>query len=447
MTEGYSLGVVLTGAVSLVSSAYLNDIARWFLELVRAYQAEISNVGTVLTGLVALIGFGLQSWYNQRLRANAQREFDARLKAKNDQLEQSRKSSEEDAYQELEHLLSDLLKLRIQYPEIITSPYVDPEREGNLATSAIDPNVTARKSGHANLIYNFVEAIYDHSRDRPILERTWRTVAMHEADRELGWLAVPRHQNQFKPGFRRWLCRHCPSLRDGAPEVRWSYFVDYARPLPQDAASYEAVWDIYSNSIEPSEQKPKDKFLAMLADERYRCAVAYCETDPSLIIGFALVFVPRPTGAFNFTLLEYMATSSKHRQQGVGSGLFHAAKAMFSNDWPMVLEVDAVEQTAPGLNTTAKSEARKARMHFYQNAGCKLISGLRYQLPMPGKQPDLVLLCSDDSGRTRLSRDEVECCLRTIYVEVYGQAATDPRIRFMLDPLPPEVDLKSSPAE
>lgn len=442
--------------IVLPSQNLLAVVGQWSLEdLYRAVEMEsVGHLGTALAGIAAIVGLPAQFLINRHRMAMARREHDAQLKAARDELDELRRASEDDAYRELERLLSDLLKLRISYPDVITAPYVNTAEDPRSGQA----DVMARKSAHANLIYNFVEAIYDHSRDRPKLEKTWRSVGMHEAERELGWLAVPRHQNQFKSGFRRWLCSHAPTLRKASTEERAKLFMDIAKPLPPDDFSREAVWQIYTNAIEASEQKPKEAFLAMLADQRYLCAVAYdCDDDepdgemrrskqPKRIIGFALVFVPSAggslaSGSLDFTVLEYMATDSLYRRQGIGAALFHAAKALFSHDRPMLLEVDSVRQSRAEFNGPGKQSEREARMRFYKNEGCKQIAGLRYDLPLPGQQPEMVILCSDDAGRASLSRDEVECCLRTLYVDVYGQAANDRRIGHMLQPLPPDVEL------
>lgn len=183
---------------------------------------------------------------------------------------------------------------------------------------------------------------------------------------------------------------------------------------------FDAAMAIYMQAIEPSEQKPAALLRQNLDDDRYTFLIA--ETS-SGVTGFAIVFVPQSR---DFWLLEYMAVAADSRSSGVGSQLFLAAVELagrLAPKAPGILEVDAPTAQHPATGVVGR------RLAFYARNGCRAVEGLRYILPLDGKQPPpMQLLMHAQPPLSALATEKLKAWLSTLYCEVYGQAADDPRI-------------------
>jgi GNAT superfamily N-acetyltransferase len=188
-----------------------------------------------------------------------------------------------------------------------------------------------------------------------------------------------------------------------------------------DASLVSQFLRIYQSSIEPSEQKTAAQMGALVSDPNYRFHIS---VEGEKVTGFAMTFIPVRE---NFVLLEYMAVDEQLRSRGIGAALFQAASDIAEQySVPLVLEVDQPGSSiSPGNDTTR-------RLRFYAEQGCRRIVGLDYILPLSahGSPPPMWLLAR---GREQaLSRSEIRDWLTTLYVEVYGQPETDPRMDAML---------------
>ena len=188
-----------------------------------------------------------------------------------------------------------------------------------------------------------------------------------------------------------------------------------------DASLVNQFLRIYQSSIEPSEQKTAAQMRALVSDPHYRVHIS---VEGEKVTGFAMSFIP---GRKHFVLLEYMAVDEQLRSRGIGAALFEAASDIAAQyNIPLVLEVDQPGSPISPGNDTAR------RLRFYAEHGCRRIVGLDYILPLSahGSPPPMWLLAR---GREQaLSRSELRDWLTTLYVEVYGQSGTDPRIEAML---------------
>ncbi|MEH6410018.1 MAG: GNAT family N-acetyltransferase [Hyphomonas sp.] len=190
---------------------------------------------------------------------------------------------------------------------------------------------------------------------------------------------------------------------------------------PSDASLVNQFLRIYQSSIEPSEQKTAAQMRALVSDPHYRVHISL---DGETVTGFAMSVIP---GRKHFVLLEYMAVDEQLRSRGIGAALFEAASDIAAQyNVPLVLEVDQ-----PGSPISPGNDPAR-RLRFYAEQGCRKIVGLDYILPLSayGSPPPMWLLAR---GREQaLSRSELRDWLTTLYVEVYGQSGTDPRIEAML---------------
>lgn len=188
-----------------------------------------------------------------------------------------------------------------------------------------------------------------------------------------------------------------------------------------DASLVNQFLRIYQSSIEPSEQKTAAQVKMLISDPHYRVHIS---VEGEKVTGFAMSFIP---GRKNFILLEYMAVDEQLRSRGIGAALFQAASDIaVQYSVPLVLEVDQ-----PGSPISPGNDPAR-RLRFYAEQGCQKIVGLDYILPLSvyGSPPPMSLLVH---GREQaLSRSEMRDWLTTLYVEVYGQSETDPRIEAML---------------
>jgi GNAT superfamily N-acetyltransferase len=188
------------------------------------------------------------------------------------------------------------------------------------------------------------------------------------------------------------------------------------------------VLKVYEEAIPPSERKSADAVTCMLERPDYRVLGAFSDRR---LVGFSIVYDFRE---LPLRLLEYMAVSSGWRGRGIGRRLFQELIPATKYADPMLLEVDS-DRVA-----SADHELRAARKRFYKRMGCRELAGLTYQLPLPGKPPPMDILVLWPSQR-RVKRATIKEWVTALYVEVYAQSESDPRIPAMLASLPAQVPL------
>ncbi|MFO1015545.1 MAG: GNAT family N-acetyltransferase [Caulobacteraceae bacterium] len=175
---------------------------------------------------------------------------------------------------------------------------------------------------------------------------------------------------------------------------------------------------IYEAAFPASERRTAADLAAMLARPDYRMVVM---EEAGAVTGFASVqALDEPAIA----QLDYIATAPGLRNGGRGAALF-AAAAELARGRPLLVEVDSDREDC------ADRALRARRKGFYARLGCRTIEGLdsRLGLDAAGPQPlmDLMVL-----GPLPGSADELRAWLVAVFVEVYGQAADDPRIDEMM---------------
>ncbi|MDZ4081607.1 MAG: GNAT family N-acetyltransferase [Bdellovibrionales bacterium] len=206
--------------------------------------------------------------------------------------------------------------------------------------------------------------------------------------------------------------------------------------IPTDSQQFDAFFEIYSQSIEKSEQKPKDKIQAICHRKDYLIRLLYSESS---VAGFTLSYV---NASKRFALLEYMAVHQSKRSHGFGSELLKdLTTSLFEKqiEW-LVLEVDS-----PYQNSKDK-DSRVRRVNFYKKNSCREVESFDYILPLPQAPADLgmKLMLYDLRGRDSDSVSTVKLreMVQEMYVVVYGCEAEDARLEKMFSNLPKSLNLK-----
>lgn len=204
-------------------------------------------------------------------------------------------------------------------------------------------------------------------------------------------------------------------------------------PLARDdAAAFDAVFAICASVIERSEQKTEAELHVTFVREDY---VFLAAKRDGLIVGFASLFMP---AGEMFWLLEYLAVAQVAQGQGLGAALFAASVAHAGRDRIGLLEVDAMPPADAGSERRGEVGRRLA---FYDRLGCRQVAGVDYVLPLKsfGAPPPMVVLAHAPADVESVARGTLHGWLRTIYVEVYGQAPDDSRVARMVDKLDAEI--------
>jgi len=203
-----------------------------------------------------------------------------------------------------------------------------------------------------------------------------------------------------------------------------------------DANQFEEFFRIYSESIEKSEQKPKEAIQKLSSRNDYSIRLLYSE---SALSGFSLSYLNLEK---KFALLEYMAVDQSKRSHGLGADLLRdLTTSLFEKhmNW-LVLEVDSPYQTS------ADQSLRVRRVDFYKKNRCREVEKLDYILPLPSAPPDLsmklMLYDIQNTASDTVSALALREIVQDIYVSVDGCDASDARLEKMFSNLPKVLNLK-----
>lgn len=191
---------------------------------------------------------------------------------------------------------------------------------------------------------------------------------------------------------------------------------------PGNTQAFAALYAIYAQTIEPSEQKTGADVRAAFANPNYRFIVA---EEAGVIVGFSILYLPFDAGIW---VLEYLAVAPDHEGHGVGGRLFAYSAAMAGEARLGLIEVDA------DIGEDEGSAKRRRRLGFYARAGCRRLGDISYVLPLRvnGTPPPMSILVHAPASLTSVPTTTVRDWLTRLYVEVYGQPSHDPRIDLML---------------
>lgn len=199
---------------------------------------------------------------------------------------------------------------------------------------------------------------------------------------------------------------------------------------------FEQFFSIYTDSIERSEQKPKEKIRELSQRPDYLIRLLY---ESENLVGFTLSYKSAQKG---FALLEYMAVEKTARSHGYGSLLLKdlvSSLSKLETSW-LLLEVDSPYQQ------TSNQDERIRRVQFYRRNGCAEIENFDYILPLPTAPEDLEmkLMVFDvfHRGVVTIAATELMEFVRDVYVNVYQCDRSDSRLAKMFSNLPQSLNLK-----
>ena len=197
-------------------------------------------------------------------------------------------------------------------------------------------------------------------------------------------------------------------------------------------AAFAALTAIYTEAHPECERKSLEQLRAMLTRPEYAFLTAARDGE---VVAFAICLSCRESDA---CLLEYMAVEREHRSGGIGQEMFRAAgRVSEAGGRFLIAEVDS--DKGPSEDRVDRTR----RKEFYRRLGAREVEGLNYYMPRvtEAEPPAMELMAWRAELPGAVSRERLGAWLRSIYLEVYGQAEDDPRIEFMLRGLPEDVRL------
>lgn len=197
---------------------------------------------------------------------------------------------------------------------------------------------------------------------------------------------------------------------------------------PADVSAFESALAIYRDAITPSEQRPEEELRPLLGRRDY---IVLAAEQGGEVVGFAISYVPL---AEDFWLFEYVATTPAARGNGAGAAMVQLSTKLAGEGRVGIVEAEA---------DTGRDPVMGKRLRFYARLGCRKLEGLNYLLPLRthGVPPPMLLLALAPPDVTSLPVQAVERWLRLIYIGVYRQNESDPRITEMIDNLPADIPL------
>ncbi len=204
------------------------------------------------------------------------------------------------------------------------------------------------------------------------------------------------------------------------------------RVISAGEPAFAELLAIYTQAHPASERKSPSLLASMIQRPEYQFLAA---AEAGRIVGFSIVLCFPGSDA---CLLEYMAVERSQRGRGVGQRLFSMTRSWDALEGRfLIAEVDSDKGTSPDRAD------RTRRKGFYRRLGCREVAGLNYLMPpvSGAAPPTMDLLVWRAEMPPSIPKLRLRGWLEAIYTQVYSQPATDPRIDFMLQGLPGEVDL------
>ncbi|MDO9037349.1 MAG: GNAT family N-acetyltransferase, partial [Lutibacter sp.] len=190
---------------------------------------------------------------------------------------------------------------------------------------------------------------------------------------------------------------------------------------------------IYQEAFPPSEQQPLSKISERIAAGKSQLFVGIIDEE---VICMALLWDFNNT---DFTLLDYMAVSEKHRNNHYGSKLFNfLVDKVKSNQKFLLLEA---ENYFFGDNR----EQRKKRINFYLKNGAYLLDNVSYVLPSLDKSLPLEaqLMIAPKYKSPHLKKSEIENLIKRLYFEIYEKSENDELLVSVLKEIPNKISLSN----
>jgi hypothetical protein len=190
---------------------------------------------------------------------------------------------------------------------------------------------------------------------------------------------------------------------------------------------FEELVAIYREALPSSERKSSTQLAAMIEKPGYVFLVLIVD---GRVVGFAISVC---FGRSDACLVEYMAVAADRRGQGLGNLLFKSLVEM-----PEVRDGYLLAEVESELAPSDDHLDRVRRKRFYRRLGCMQVEGLDYLMPAVSSStpPAMDIMVRRRDPPEEISKDLLRMWLEDIYMNVYSQASSDPRIDKMLENLP-----------
>jgi len=96
-------------------------------------------------------------------------------------------------YSELDRQYADLLRLAVERPKLRSPDEMRTEDE------------RAQYDAYANIVWNFIETVYDRGKDDPQLIVTWTSAMLSESRFHRAWFDRDDNKFLYKEPFREWV--------------------------------------------------------------------------------------------------------------------------------------------------------------------------------------------------------------------------------------------------
>jgi len=195
---------------------------------------------------------------------------------------------------------------------------------------------------------------------------------------------------------------------------------------------FQALLAMYRAGFPSSERKPDAQLAEMIARPDYLFLLV---TLDGAAAGFSISLSLKRTDVF---LLEYMAVDVDRRGHGLGRFLFrHLVEMPEQTGRHLLVEVDSDKLPSADRND------RVRRKRFYRNLGCREVEGFDYIMPPLSKStpPAMDLMVYGRDLPEAMSKVMLREWVEDVYVSVYSQQPTDPKIHQMMENLPEHLRL------
>ena len=209
---------------------------------------------------------------------------------------------------------------------------------------------------------------------------------------------------------------------------------DFIKITGTGDTAFQMVLDIYLEAFPATERQTIDTVSERLNSGLY---TLYACTENASVVSFAILYRFKNTP---FVLLDYLATESEKRNDGLGSKLFNYMAAILEREGKHIV----IEVEDPDLGDNR--ELRRRRLAFYLRLGAYRLSNVRYIMPsLDGTEPTpMLLLLAPPTATLLLNRSDTADLITKLYSEVYNKPADDKLLVGILDSLPATVSLLNS---
>ena len=194
---------------------------------------------------------------------------------------------------------------------------------------------------------------------------------------------------------------------------------------------YDDAMLIYQEAFPPGELQPLSKISARITAGKSELFVGIIDEE---VICMALLW---DFSHSDFTLLDYMAVSERHRNHHFGGKFFNfLVDKVKSNHKFLLIEA---ENYLFGDNR----EQRKKRINFYLKNGSYLLDNVPYMLPSLDKSSplEMLLMIAPKYKNMLLKKSEIENLIKRLYDEIYEKSENDELLVSVLKKIPDKITL------